>query len=180
MTSNSGENLHVPIYYCAEANGTIISPNSIQQLYSNTYRGFHIFCDCDNKTGHLKFYHRNGLDHAIFNAYSTNNLWYHDMSGPNTNNESSPNTPSYHHSSCVHPKINKINKIAKHEVWHQRRIHPGERCMRTISKHVNGIDKPLIGNCFYSCAACMHRKPRKSDRSPKCHETSQTKEQKDT
>ena len=164
----SGENLLVPIYYCAEADGTIISPNSIQQFYSKTYNGFHLFCDCDNKKGQLKFYNRNGIDHAIFDAYSTNNLWYHDISEPT----SSPRqqSQSYDHQKFVHPSICKLNKIAKHELWHQRLIHPGEEYMRTIYKHVDGIDEPLVGNSFYSCAACMHGKPRKSNRGPPCHE----------
>lgn len=167
--SKSGTNLLVPIYYCSEADGTIISPQSVQNLYSTTYNGFHMFCDCDNKTGHLKFYNRNGVDHVIFEAYSTNNLWYHDMSIPL--NKKSPSTTSFHHhQTFIHPTINRLNKTALHELWHQRLIHPGKQCMRTIHKHVDGIDESLVGNCFYSCAACMHGKPRKSNRYPPCHE----------
>ena len=78
-TSKSRDKLLVPIYYCAEADGTILSPNSIQDLYSKTYHGFHLFCDCDNKIGHLQFYNRDGVHHTIFDAYSSNNLWYHDL-----------------------------------------------------------------------------------------------------
>ena len=167
--SKSGTNLLVPIYYCAQADGTIISPQSIQSLYSDIYNGFHMFCDCDNKTGHLQFYNRNGIDHAIFDAYSTNNLWYHDMSKP-TNSTSSSSQPPSTHQTFIHPSIKRLNKIAQHELWHQRLILPGEQCMCTIHKHVDGIDAPLIGNCFYSCAACMHGKPRKSNRYPPCHD----------
>ena len=99
-----------------------------------------MFCDCDSKTGHLKFYNRNGVDHSTFDAYSINNLWYHDVNvgkSLHTQNDKPP---------FLHPTINKINKAAKHELWHQRLIHPGDRCMKTIHKHVDGIDEPLVGN----------------------------------
>ena len=72
-------------------------------------------------------------------------------------------------SSLIHPVINRMNKTAQHEIWHQRLIHPGERCMETIHKHVDGIDEPLHGNCFYRCAACMHGKPRKNKRGVPTH-----------
>jgi hypothetical protein len=162
--SKSGTTLLVPIYYCTESDGTIVSPQSIQTLYSATYNGFHMFCDCDNKKGHLKYYSRNGIDHAIFDAYSINNLWYHDI----TNHTSSLSQPSCNHQKLIHPTINRLNKSALHELWHQRLIHPGEECMKTIYKHVVGIDEPLIGNSFYSCAARMHGKPRKGNRYPTC------------
>ena len=164
----TGEQLLVPIYFCNEADGTIISPNSLQEFYSKTYNGFHLFCDCDNKQGHLKFYNRDGVNHAIFDCYSTNNLWYHDMSTPNNTSTVSSNS-RYDHQRFVHPHINTMNKIAKHELWHQRLIHPGENNMKIVYKHVIGIDEPLVGNCFYKCAACMHGKPCKTKRGPTCH-----------
>ena len=160
--SRGGDNLLVPIFYCAEADGTIISPNSVQSYYKSTYKGFHMFCDCDAKSGHLKFYHRDGISHAIFDAYSENNLWYHDM----TNNPHSPPSPSVEY---VYPTIHRLNKAAKYELWHQRMIHPGTRCMCMLHKHVDGIDEPLNGNTFYRCAACMQGKPRKNARGPPTH-----------
>ena len=150
--SDDGDSLLVPIYYSKEADGTIISPNSIQQFYKNVYCGFHLFCDCDNKTGHLKFYNRDGINHSTFNSYSNNNLWYHDMTNLDMNNHT--------------PKINWLNAGARHELWHQRLLHPGERCMSTIHNYVDGIDQPLKGNCFYRCASCMQGKPRKRNRGP--------------
>ena len=62
--------------------------------------------------------------------------------------------------------INKLNKAAKYEIWHQRLLHPGGKYMCTIYKYVDGIDGPLIGNWVYHCVACMHGKPRKSGRAP--------------
>lgn len=38
--------------------------------------------------------------------------------------------------------------------------------MCSIHKHVNGIDEPLNGNCFYRRAACVQGKPRKQARGP--------------
>ena len=110
--------LLVPTYYCEQADGTIISPNSVQELYHKIYKGFHVLCDCDEKTGHLKFYHRDGVSHAIYDAHSINNLWYHDIP-TNTNTHTTPHN-------YMDPRINKLNKAAKHELWHQRLIHPGE------------------------------------------------------
>ena len=42
------EDLLVPTYYCKEADGTIISPHSVQQYYTKIYRGFRMYCDCNN------------------------------------------------------------------------------------------------------------------------------------
>ena len=77
--AQNGNNLLVPTYYCKHADGTIISPHSIHDLYKKKFSGFHLFCDCDSKTGHLNFYHRDGDNHSVFAAYSMNNLWYHNM-----------------------------------------------------------------------------------------------------
>ena len=155
--SDSNDNLLVPIYFCKEADGTIISPNSIQQFYKNMYHGFHMYCDCDNKCGELKFYNRDGINHTTFKSYSHNNLWYHDI--PHS-------TDKANISQLIHPKINRLHSAARHELWHQRLIHPGERCMTEIHKHVDGIDMPLKGNCFYRCAACLQGKPKKKNRGP--------------
>ena len=38
-----------------------------------------MLCDCDSKTDHLRFYNINGIDHTTFDAYSNNNLWYHNL-----------------------------------------------------------------------------------------------------
>ena len=156
--STTGKNLLVPVYYCAESDGTIISPNSVQQYHANIFRGFHMYFECDATTGHPKFYHRDGVSHAIRDAYSVNNLWYHDI--PQDSSDT-PSTIKY-----IHPKINRLNKAAKYELWHQRLLHPGVRCMCGIHKHVIGIDEPLTGNSFYRCAACMQGKPKKSARGP--------------
>ena len=121
--AKNGNRLLVPTYYCAQADGTIISPHSIQPLYKKTFMGFHLFCDCDSKTGHIKFYHRNGVNHSIFEAYSDNNLWYH-------------NIPQSEPGNCIRPKINRFSNIAKDELWHQRLLHPGEKCMKCIHHHV--------------------------------------------
>lgn len=120
--AKTGESLLVPTYYCANADGTILSPQSIQDFYSHKFNGFHFFCDCDNKQGHLKFYNRNGIDHVIFEAYSSNNLWYHDIPSSSTDHDivRPPNK------NIIHPTVNKLNKTATHELWHQRLLHPGE------------------------------------------------------
>ena len=76
--ADSEDDLLVPIYYSAQANGTIISPYSVQKYYNKIYRGFHLFCDYNNKTVHLQFYNWDGINHSIFNAFSENNLWYHN------------------------------------------------------------------------------------------------------
>ena len=154
-TSRENHTLLVPTYYCSQADGTIISPNSVQHLYNKMFKGFHMFCDCDDKTGHLNFYHRDGINHATYDAHSLNNLWYHDIP---TNSNTCTHSHNY-----IDPRINKLNKTAKHELWHQRLIHPGERCMCTIHNYVDGIDEKLTGNSFYRCAACMQGKPKKSD-----------------
>ena len=152
-TAQNGNSLLVPTYYCEQADGTIISPHSIQSLYKKTFSGFHLFCDCNSKTGHLKFYHRDGINHSVFEAYSNNNLWFHNMSPADSN-------------TYIHPTVNRLSSIAKYELWHQRLIHPGERCMKCIHHHVDGINDQLTGNTFYRCASCMQGKPRKSPSRP--------------
>ena len=119
-----------------------------------------MYCDCDNKKGELQFYNRNGMDHAVFDTYSENNMWYH-----NTTRSSRIPSPSYT-SNLNYPSIKRLNRAALHELWHQRLLHPGTKCMCSIHKHVDGIDEPLNGNCFYRCAACMQGKPRKQPRGP--------------
>ena len=153
-TAQKGNSLLlVPIYYCAQADGTIVAPQSIQEFYNKNLSGFHLFCDCDSKTGHLKFYHRDGINHSVFEAYSDNNLWYHNM----------PLTPT---DDIIHSTIKRLSRIAKYELWHQRLLHPGEKCMKCIHHHVDGIPSQLHGNTFYRCAACLQGKPRKSALGP--------------
>ena len=61
----------------------------------------------------------------------------------------------------MHSKINRFNTAARHELWHQHLIHPGERCMKEIHKYVDGIGGLLKGNCFYRCAAYLQGKSKK-------------------
>ena len=44
--AQNGNNLLVPAYYCEHADGTMILPHSIQELYKTKFSGFHLFCDC--------------------------------------------------------------------------------------------------------------------------------------
>ena len=124
----------VPVYYYKEPDGTIISPNNVQQFYKSIYHGFHLFCDYDNITGQLKFYNRDGINHATFKEYSQDNLWYHVMI--DMKNQTSEDT-------CIHPTMSRLNSAAKYELWHQRLLHPGTTCMSHIHKFVDGTNDPL-------------------------------------
>ena len=67
--SDTDDNIMIPVYYCKEADGTIISPNNAQQFYKLIYHSLHLFCDCDDNTGHLKFYNRYGVNNINLKIY---------------------------------------------------------------------------------------------------------------
>ena len=99
----------------------------LQQYYKTVYRGFHMYCDCDSQQDTLKFYHRDGVNHTLYDAFSKNNLWYHST----THEKHDTNSDISH---TTHPSINRLHKAAKHELWHQRLMHPGKNACATYIK----------------------------------------------
>ncbi len=55
------------------------------------------------------------------------------------------------------PTLRHLTQGAQCKLYHQRLGHPGERAMKTIHLHVDGIPK-LKANAFYKCASCLHAK----------------------
>ena len=65
---------------------------------------------------------------------------------------------------CQNKLINQAVTISI-QLWHQRLIHPGEKCMSCIHHHVDGIDEQLQGNTFYCCVsifACADRESKRT------------------
>ena len=94
-------------------------------------------------------------------------LWYHtpdiistteimstDHSCSNSNHDSSSATTN---PTIQALKINCLSDAAKHELWHQRLMHPGENIMRHQHNHCTGVPK-LRGNAFWKCPSCLHGK----------------------
>ena len=112
----------------------------------------------DSKLGIFQLTARDGINHLNFNSYSENNLWFHYLDQV-TNDE--------YESIGVQAKavVKMLTNGASYELWHNRLGHPGDTIMSKVHNHVNGIPK-LKKNKFYSCAACMSAKFKKSHIGP--------------
>ena len=132
----------VPILYCKEVDGTIVSPTTIVIHYKSMYSGFVIETDTDNGTGVLRLIHRDGIHHITYPMTMHNSLWFHEYTPPPTHA----------------PTVNRMNDACLSNLWHGRLAHSGEDVVDEIHKHVIGIDKPLRRNPFHKCGSCLPAK----------------------
>ena len=138
----------VPILYCAEVDGTIVSPTTIVLHYKAQYSGFVIEADTDDGTGTLRLIHRDGVQHITFPMVMHNSLWFHEYAPPTTTGAPKEVTPT----------VNRMNDAFLSNLWHGRLAHSGEDVADEIHKHVIGIDKPLRRNPFHKCGSCLPAK----------------------
>jgi deoxyuridine 5'-triphosphate nucleotidohydrolase len=156
--AKSGEIILFRCLYCPDASGTIISPSDINAQYSNRYSGWVMDTNYDSKMGTFKFIARDGINHLSFPTYSENNLWFHYLDQV---------TAEEYKALGAETKavVRTLSNGASYELWHNRLGHPGETIMSKIHEHVIGVPK-LKRHKFYSCAACMSAKFRKTHIGP--------------
>jgi dUTP pyrophosphatase len=156
--AKSGEIILIRCLYCPDASGTIISPSDVNSQYSNRYSGWVMETNYDSKMGIFKFIARDGVNHLVFPSYSENNLWYHylDQVTASEYKDLGDKTKAV---------VRTLSNGASYELWHNRLGHPGETIMSRMHENVLGVPK-LKRNKFYSCAACMSAKFKKTHIGP--------------
>jgi deoxyuridine 5'-triphosphate nucleotidohydrolase len=152
--AESGELILIRCYYCEHTSGTIISPTDVNAQYTDRYSGWVMTTNLDKQTGTFQLTARDGVNHLRFPAYCENNLWYHYLDQI-TNDE----YDRIGHN--IRAVVKTLSNGASYELWHNRLGHPGPKVMEVLHKHVDGVPK-LKKNKFYSCAACMSSKFRKT------------------
>jgi deoxyuridine 5'-triphosphate nucleotidohydrolase len=165
LKSKDGNKLKIKVYYGEQLSGTVISPTAMTKEHINTYSGFLLYANVDDKNGELKLTHRNGstLD---FPLHSINDLWYH---GTKTNEQQTNAT------------INHLSDAAAYELWHQRCGHRGHNTMTTLHKHATGVPR-LKGNSLWKCPSCQsgkiskikHQKEKQKQTTPKTSNKQET------
>ena len=97
-------------------------------------------------TRSVKFFYKNGLDHAYFDMKMKNGLWYayEKHYDQNQKNSTQQNKRPYE-------VVRRLSKAVEYELWHQRLGHPGQKVIDIIHNKVKGVPK-LKGNVFYKCA----------------------------
>ena len=146
-----GTTLKVNMYFCPDAQGTIISPTAVVQQYSRYYHGYQKFGSIDKQNGNITLIARDGYDNVSIPLIGKNDLWYHKHS--HTSNVPTVCTVT----GQQQPTVNRLSDAAKWELWHQRLAHPGTRVMEEEHKHADGVPQ-LRGNAFYRCPSCMANK----------------------
>jgi hypothetical protein len=112
----------------------------------------------NSKMGIFKLMAREGVNHLEFSSYSENNLWFHYLDQVTADEYDKIGKDA----SAV---VRTLSNGAAYELWHNRLGHPGETIMSKVHMHVEGVPK-LKKNKFYSCAACMSAKFKKSHIGP--------------
>ena len=151
--ASNGEKILVRTYYSEEVGGTILSPTDIVVQHKERYSAWNLHANVDSSIGTFTLLGRDGVSHTTFPMYMENNLWFHYFA-PIQSHERSNIQQSF-------ATVRKLTDQAAHELWHHRLGHPGEKITEQIHKHVHGVPK-LRRNQFYSCAACLSGKFRKT------------------
>ena len=151
--ADTGELLLVRCLYCENASGTIISPSDVNMQYSDKYNGWTMETKYDDKIGQLTFNARDGINHLVFSAYSSNNLWFHYI-------DQVTEREYQQIGAQVKAVVNTLNTTALYQIWHQRLGHPGTKIMQEAATHCIGIPK-MKRPQFFSCNTCNSAKFRK-------------------
>ena len=149
------QKLLIRCYYSPDLNETIVSPTDVILTQNIKYQGFTIHTNVITGKGNIKFINIDGVCHAEYSIEMHNRLWYYI---DNAQTQHDISTQSKNRTKAI---INRLTKIAEHELWHQRLIHPGKTIMEDIHNHVKGVPK-LKGNQFYKCVSCMLSKMSKN------------------
>jgi dUTP pyrophosphatase len=157
--AETGDILLVPCFYSPAAADTIISPTDVVLSYPNIYMAFSHYGNCTTGTGSVTFYRTQGTTHAVYPLVMRNGLWFHETAIP----QISATTPETHslQPATFHARINRLTGQVRYVWYHQKYGHPSSKKMATLHLHIIGINKPLRGNVFDSCASCWHGKPKR-------------------
>ena len=140
----TGEVLAVSCYYSHQASETIISPTDVVLNHIGTYNAWSQHADIDNGSGHITFYHRNGVDHAVYSLYMQNGLWFYSTHAPSL--------PSPSHQQ---PVIRRLTAILYYVLIHLRLAHAGKRTMSEVHRHFSDLPKATTRNVpLLNCASC--------------------------
>ncbi len=157
--AETGDILLVPCFYSPAAADTIISPTDVVLSYPNIHMAFSHYGNCTTGTGSVTFYCTQGTTHAVYPLVMQNGLWFHETAIP----QISATTPETHslQPATFHARINRLTGQVRYVWYHQKYGHPSSKKMATLHLHITGINKPLRGNVFDSCASCWHGKPKR-------------------
>ena len=145
-----GTPLRINMYFCPEADNTIISPTAIVRQNANQFVGYQKLLRLDKNSGHIRLIPREGHSEIQIPIYTDNDLCYHRHTHTFIEPEKWGGAPT-----C--PTINRLSDAAKWELWHQRLVHPGTRVMEQQHQCSDGVP-PLRGNAFWRCPSCMSGK----------------------
>ena len=158
IRTSSGEWLTIKTLYVPNASGTIISPTFIA-LDNPNFTSWYQMNHTDTGQAKIIFFHRQEYRPEVsIHMYLDNNCWYLDQSYLDTIRRAKGNTNiPISNIQTRDTLINSMNKAAEYEIWHQRLIHPGQKCMDTIHHCVDGIPK-LKRHDFHTCPICQETK----------------------
>jgi len=104
--------------YCAEVDGTILSPTTVAKQHNEKYQGFNIDAKNNNGTGTLVFVHMNKVDHIAYPMPLSNGLRYNEFDLIQLKTA----------------KISQLDNAYLSNLWHRRLIHPRGNILKTIHK----------------------------------------------
>ena len=143
LMTNDGSIMLVPMYYAPGCAGTIISPNAIVRD-NNQFTGWTQTSHLDTGKAYINFFHRSDFNqNKTIEMRMQNDLWFIDQTYlplvANANRTTMCLLHEYEDPNIVH--VHVLNKITEYELWHQRLMHPGHKCLDHIHSCTNGIPK---------------------------------------
>ena len=145
-----GTPLKINMYYCPDADNTIISPTAIVRQNIRQFTGYQKYLKIDKSVGHIRLLAREGYHDIHIPIYVANDLCYHQHS------HTVPDVTTWQ-DGPTKPTVNRLSDAAKWELWHQRLVHPGTRVMEHQHQCSDGVPQ-LRGNAFWRCPSCMSGK----------------------
>ena len=145
-----GTPLKINMYYCPDADNTIVSPTAIVRQNISQFIGYQKYLRIDKSVGHIRLIAREGHQDIHIPIYAVNDLCCHHHShtiADPTKWQDGPGTPT----------VNRLSDAAKWELWHQRLVHPGTRVMEQHYLCSDGVPQ-LRRNAFWRCPSCMSGK----------------------
>ena len=143
LETMEGTEMHIIMYYSSGCSGTILSPTAIVR-HNKMFRGWIQHSYIDTGQGYVSFVHRkHESSNRTIPLVMSNDLWYVPQTYSNL-------VATAHKTKLcmLRPfqddgtiRINKLSKITEYELWHQRLMHPGHKCMNTITSCAIGVPK---------------------------------------
>ena len=101
-------------------------------------------------------------------ATCSNKLWYINQPKNLLMRKAGSRTEMYYENKYNKAYANVMSVGALYELWYQRCLHLGEKCMENLSFCVDGVPQKLSSfkNYFHKCGSCMPGKITKSPVNP--------------